>query len=415
MRILIPEYSNRGGVETVNLEVIPELVNLVDRVVWVMPEHRLEYFQSYLPASDRLIYESLFWPERSWYRSVRRIDGLLSRIGSYLPDGSSLHLATDRLRQYLSSARLQSIISTHQITHCFCTWIFNTPLLPIKVPIGAMVMDLNWHYFPENFKDSREVLDDRFLAWLNHAAIIFPVSYVTEKQVKEAFPSYTAFTQVVPHGSKVKKEWQGTLNKDLVPFFYYPASVFKHKNHLGLLHIANELTKKGYVFHLVLTGAGTDKIISDQPQDNLYIEACRKFYQENHNELSLCLKAMGFCSRDEVEAFYHTCLGVVLPTEYEGFGLPLLEALERGIYTICTDIPPFIEQIDRYNCAEYVDVYSTGDLEALRDLMVKVLDHYQQTQERPKGSPLENMTRWTWGDVASAYVNGLASVSSGSS
>jgi glycosyltransferase involved in cell wall biosynthesis len=417
MRILIPEYSNRGGIETVNLEVIPELITLVDRVVWVMPEHRLEYFQSYLPASDRLVYESLLWPEQSWYKAVRRLDGLLSRLGSYFPEKSFLQLAAYRLRQYLSSTRLQTIISTHQITHCLCTWIFNTPVPPVKVPIGAMVMDLNWHYFPENFQESREVLDEQLLSWLNQAEIIFPVSYFTEKQVKESFPTYRALTQVVPHGAKAKKESvpqsmpQNDLLPDLLPSFYYPASVFKHKSHLELLHVANELIQKGYLFHLILTGARTDKITSNSPQDNPYIEECRRFYQENYERLSLCIKAVGFCSREEVENFYHSCLGVVLPTQYEGFGLPLLEALERGVYVICTDIPPFVEQIDRYDCAQYVDVYPVGDLETLQNLMVKVLDHYQQTQERPLGAPPETMERWTWRDAAVAYVNGLASVS----
>lgn len=43
--------------------------------------------------------------------------------------------------------------------------------------------------------------------------------------------------------------------------------------------------------------------------------------------------------RDEVEELYATSTAVVFPTLFEGFGLPVLEAMERGCPVLCSDIP----------------------------------------------------------------------------
>ena len=57
MRLLLREHGKRGGIETVNIHLIREFTELVERVVWIVPRERMKFFQQILPASDRLIYE----------------------------------------------------------------------------------------------------------------------------------------------------------------------------------------------------------------------------------------------------------------------------------------------------------------------------------------------------------------------
>lgn len=47
----------------------------------------------------------------------------------------------------------------------------------------------------------------------------------------------------------------------------------------------------------------------------------------------------GWLTRDELEALYASSAAVVFPTLFEGFGLPVLEGMERGCPVICSDIP----------------------------------------------------------------------------
>jgi glycosyltransferase involved in cell wall biosynthesis len=47
----------------------------------------------------------------------------------------------------------------------------------------------------------------------------------------------------------------------------------------------------------------------------------------------------GWLSRDDLERTYARATATVLPTRFEGFGLPVLEAMERGCPVICSDLP----------------------------------------------------------------------------
>ncbi len=47
----------------------------------------------------------------------------------------------------------------------------------------------------------------------------------------------------------------------------------------------------------------------------------------------------GWLTREEIEDLYATSTAIVFPTLFEGFGLPVLEAMERGCPVLCSDIP----------------------------------------------------------------------------
>ena len=47
----------------------------------------------------------------------------------------------------------------------------------------------------------------------------------------------------------------------------------------------------------------------------------------------------GWVTADELERAYRRAAALVLPTLFEGFGLPVLEAMSRGCPVICTDLP----------------------------------------------------------------------------
>lgn len=101
------------------------------------------------------------------------------------------------------------------------------------------------------------------------------------------------------------------------PFLLYPAITYPHKNHLTLLEAFARLDGPAATARLVLTGGSA----ATEDQVRARIE-----------ELGLTDRVLrpGRVDQATLEALYSAAAGVVVPSRYEGFGLPALEAMARG-------------------------------------------------------------------------------------
>lgn len=426
MRLLLREHGMPGGVETVNIQLVREFTELVDRVVWVMPKSRFEYFQQFLPASDRLFYEEEYWPRQRW------VPHNLEKAARFVFRQKNVpaRFLFANLRQAFTNLRLRQIIRDHHITHCFYNWILHINAPRLGVPIGLMLMDVRWRYFPETFRDSDiETIECQFCEWLRKSSIVFPVSEATASDLKRFYPWYNGVTRVVPHGAQTTHHNEvpctAVSDKRHPPLFYYPAGTQAHKNHLTLFEACAKLFAKGHDFEVVLTGPGIEHFDhgvkakqggrlrgvdrGTRLSDEVLIELCRAFLQREQALFRGRVQPRGYCDRAEVEALYKHCTAVVLPSFFEGFGLPLIEALQNGAEIICSDIPAYREQLTRYGCVDEVRLTPAGDATALAAEMEKVLIASRRPlwRKRLQSSALE---RWTWKDAAAAYIESLSAL-----
>jgi glycosyltransferase involved in cell wall biosynthesis len=418
MRLLIVEHNFSTGTETVNLGIIPELTRLVECVVWVLPDYRSEFYKRVISPSDQLIYEGLSWPRK--FRFFYHSDGMLGRLNSLLPANWTFAVKTiSWMRGQIANAWLRYLIRKYRITHFFTTWIFNQESPKLPVPIGAMVMDLNWQHFPENFPyNDRRTLDRLFASWLRRADVIFPISDFTAEEIRGAFPQTASRVAVVPHGARtLSPELSGAAPRrhraQERPRFYYPASVFSHKDHKTLIQAAITLFAKGYDFDLVCSGNRTECFLHQSSRSDSLSESIRKLCSENSTLINGRVKCLGSVDRAEVEALYDEARAVILPSRFEGFGLPLLEAIERGRRVICTDIPPFNEQIRRYDYGDYTRLFPPGSATSLAECMVASLKSSGMDQPLP-GEIAARTQRWTWKDAAVAYIDAMSEARNGS-
>jgi glycosyltransferase involved in cell wall biosynthesis len=58
------------------------------------------------------------------------------------------------------------------------------------------------------------------------------------------------------------------------------------------------------------------------------------------------VKITGWVPRDEIYSLYARARAFVYPSTFEGFGMPVLEAMAAGIPLACSDIPPLREVAD---------------------------------------------------------------------
>lgn len=110
------------------------------------------------------------------------------------------------------------------------------------------------------------------------------------------------------------------------PFFFFPAHCWPHKNHARLVEafarIASELPPD---VKLVMTGR---PLPAEHPAALLMRE---------HN-LSKRVMHLGYRSPLEVRALFQGCMALVFPSLFEGFGMPVAEAIIAGKPVLCSNV-----------------------------------------------------------------------------
>lgn len=115
------------------------------------------------------------------------------------------------------------------------------------------------------------------------------------------------------------------------PYLYYPAFTYPHKGHARLIKTFAHLKRSGRIGHKLVFSGG---------RNTWWKTLERQIRQEGMEQEIL---HVGFVSRDHVEALYNQADAVLFPTEFEGFGIPVLEAAGRGKKIICSRLPIFDE------------------------------------------------------------------------
>lgn len=129
------------------------------------------------------------------------------------------------------------------------------------------------------------------------------------------------------------------------------------KNLIKLIEAADIIGKTGRNFHLFLIGE------SNFPNSYLVPAEIEK------RRLTGLITLPGYVETDEINLFYNAADALVFPSIYEGFGLPLLEAMKCDLPVTCSDIEVFHEVAD--NAALYFD---PDDAHDMADKISMVLD-----------------------------------------
>jgi glycosyltransferase involved in cell wall biosynthesis len=110
--------------------------------------------------------------------------------------------------------------------------------------------------------------------------------------------------------------------------------------------------------------------------------------------LSGDVRLLGAVAPDDLEALYAQADVLVTATLYEGFGLPVLEAMARGVLVACSDLPVLREVAG--DDAELLDPHDPASIAAaLRRLLSGDAD-----LERRREAGRERAARYTWSAAA---------------
>lgn len=141
------------------------------------------------------------------------------------------------------------------------------------------------------------------------------------------------------------------------PFVLYPAITYAHKNHVMLIEAFARLHASHPEALLVLTGGSG-------PSEPEVVTAIERF------GIGRVVRRLGRVSRSEIDALYVEAAAVAYPSRYEGFGLPVLEALGAGTAVVAADTASMPEVLG--DAGQLID---PDDPAAWATALARVLDH----------------------------------------
>jgi len=167
------------------------------------------------------------------------------------------------------------------------------------------------------------------------------------------------------------------------PFILY-ISRLEHpgKNHVSLIEAFARLKKQEKIPHqLVLTGS-----------DWIGAEHVHRAAEESGVARDICFT--GFVAGSDLPAFYNACDLFVFPSLYEGFGLPVLEAMACGVPVACSNVSSLPEV-----AGEAALLFDPADPESIQRQLERLIGDPILREDCIRRG-LERCKQYSWKDTA---------------
>jgi glycosyltransferase involved in cell wall biosynthesis len=205
-----------------------------------------------------------------------------------------------------------------------------------KVPLVVSVHDVSYLEYPQYFTPQRaRQLRITVKRTVESAAAVLTPSEYSRRAILRHYRIAEEKVVVVPNAVSsefrpIERQTAQAAVKEKfgfsAPFILMVGDLQPRKNHLGLLHAYEELTRAylQLAHHLVFVG-----------KDTWYTKEVRRAIERS--SVRDRVHVTGFVDDKDLIHFYGACDLFVFPSFYEGFGLPILEAMACGRAVACSN------------------------------------------------------------------------------
>jgi glycosyltransferase involved in cell wall biosynthesis len=263
------------------------------------------------------------------------------------------------------------------------------------VPSAISIMDLSFIHFPDMFKqkDLRQLR-----SWTSYSArqasLIFTISDTSKNDIIKEYK--LASNRVVVTHLGVKQKEDSSMVKDIrdkydidTDFILFVGTIQPRKNLQKLIEAFSKISNKS--MKLVVVG-------KKGWQYEEILEAPQKFGVSDR------VRFLDFVSDEDLMALYIEAACFVLPSLYEGFGLPILEAMKYGCPVITSNVSSMPEAGG--DAALYVDPENVDDI--ARNIEKLLNDQKLRSDLIEKG--YKQIKKFSWEKTAKQTLEALEKV-----
>lgn len=230
--------------------------------------------------------------------------------------------------------QIHRAVSRHAIQIWFCPLLIMEPH-DMNIPTVVTIPDVQHIYYPQFF--SHDVLNwrqEHFPYTVKHADAIITLSSHAKQTIIQAYqadprrvhPIWLDASQYFDQ-ALLPEQVEAILNKYQLNagFAFLPGNTWPHKNHLVVLQAAAYLKQTfGVTIQLVFTG--------NQDQQMPVLEQ----FIATHN-LTEQVRFLGYIPQEDLPYIYQAAQFLIFPSLYEGFGIPLVEAMKTSTPILCSN------------------------------------------------------------------------------
>lgn len=263
------------------------------------------------------------------------------------------------------------------------------PLLT-SVPHIVCLHDISFALFPQDFP-SWIHFKPKLLAYPSsrRAAQVITVSEFSRQEILRVYGLRQEKVQVVSPGSErsdrqgERLQAGGPYHHIQAPFFLFVGSLLPRRQVKCVLQALSKLSSE---YHFVVVGE------RDAQRQRTFQECAQTWKVADRVQI------LGYVSDENLDDLYQRTCALISPSTYEGFGMPVLEAMTRGVPVIVWDIPIMREVV-----GEAGIFIQSGDVATLASAMSKIATdekHRETLHQRGKAQA----QKFSWQRSASDFL-----------
>jgi glycosyltransferase involved in cell wall biosynthesis len=224
----------------------------------------------------------------------------------------------------------------------------------VGIPVVSTPQDFNFKHFAGASSPLRRIHERATRSWLDRSARLLLSSGAVQQELLQFYPEYADKAQVVRLGIDAAGAAPAPdeiarvrAARGLPPNFVLVAGwVIPHKNQLAVVEAVAALRARGHALPIVFVGPNATDLgdETDSVRRSPYASEVRTAMKRHGLVAGRDFHALGYVSDAELQCIYRLATVVAVPSLYEGFGLPGLEAMRAGCPVVYASIPPLEEQ-----------------------------------------------------------------------
>jgi glycosyltransferase involved in cell wall biosynthesis len=235
---------------------------------------------------------------------------------------ANFQLVDCRAGRYSLAEQIQLPLTIPRATDLFFSPYYPIPLL-YRGRLAVTVHDLSHRVVPEIIGDPKKRIyaQTMFRALRKRASVIFTVSNFSKSELLR-LTTGPREDNIIPTHLGISEEWYGAAQLAAVrsrPYFVYVGNIKPYKN-LGRLVEAFLKIKDRIPHDLVIAGQSEGLITGESAE---FFQRVRGAGERIH--------LTGFLSYNELLSLVGHSHALIMPSLYEGFGLPPVEAMAAGV------------------------------------------------------------------------------------